>query len=248
MDKKKLVGYVTGLVCLLIFALLSYLAIISVSNGSTATIIGIFAALFGGLGFGSLWKPYTIGAVASQFLKNLSKGSQESSDSHDKQIQKKSNGSVQVMAHDQSNVSITVHSGKKKNTQNLPENTKSLQDEKKEILRKEKIVVDASNGYDYEFDLIRGDHVKAEIQSTSPIDIFFADEVNDDKWNRAVAFEYVDSNESVLETTIDYVAPKKGKWYVIIENNGEKPAIIKIQFYQEKSRSGFILGPFGEPQ
>jgi hypothetical protein len=232
MDKERQEGYVTGLVCLLIFALFAYFAIMSASNISTAAIMGIFATLFGGLGFGSLAKPDTVGAVASQFLKNLSKSSEEgSSDSHDSQTQKRSSG-VQVMAHDQSNVSITVHSGKKKNAQNLPEESENLQDERKETLRKETILVNSSDSYYYEFDLTKGDHLKGEIASTSPIDVFFVDEFNFDKWNRGRRyFEPENSNESVLETNIDYVAPKKGKWYVIIENNGRKSATVKAQLY-----------------
>jgi len=114
MDKKRKDGYVTGIGCLLIFALFAYFTIVSASNTSAAVIMGIFAALFGVLGFGSLAKPETIGAVASQFLENLSKNSEEkSSDSHDKQIQKKSSGSVQVMASD-SEVNINVLPRKQK--------------------------------------------------------------------------------------------------------------------------------------
>jgi hypothetical protein len=114
MDKKRQEGYVTGLGCLLIFALFAYFAIMSASNMSAAAIMGIFAALFGGLGFGSLAKPDIVGAVASQFLKNLSKSSEEgSSDSHNKQVQEKSNGSVQVMASD-SEVNINVLPREKK--------------------------------------------------------------------------------------------------------------------------------------
>ena len=105
MDKKRQEGYVTGLVCLLIFALFAYFAIMSASNMSATAIMGIFAALFGGLGFGSLAKPDTVGAVASQFLKNLSKSEEEGSDSHNKQIQKETSGSVQVMG-DEARVNV----------------------------------------------------------------------------------------------------------------------------------------------
>jgi biotin carboxyl carrier protein len=232
MDKKKQEGYVTGLVCLLIFALFAYFTVMSISNTSATVIMGIFTALFGGLGFGSLARPDTVGAVASQLLRNLSKSSEEaSSDSHDKQIQKRSSG-VQVMAHDQSSVSITVQSGKKKNAQNLPEESENLQDDEEVTLRKETIVVAPSDGYSYEFDLTRGDHVRGEITSTSVIDVLFADEPSFDKWsNGRKYFEPENSNDSILDTTFDYVAPRKGKWYVIIENNGRKSTTVKVHIY-----------------
>jgi hypothetical protein len=106
MDKKRKDGYVTGLVCLLLFSLFTYFTIISFSNSSAAIIMGIFATLFGGLGFGSLWKPESIGAIASQLLENLGK-SEEQSDSHDKQIQKESSG-IQAIADRGGQININV--------------------------------------------------------------------------------------------------------------------------------------------
>jgi hypothetical protein len=234
MDKKKQEGYLTGLVCLLIFAIFAYFTVMSISNTSAAVVMGIFTTLFGGLGFGSLAKPETVGAVASQLLKNLGKSSEEgSSDSHDSQIQKRTSGSVQVMAHDQAEVNITIHSGKKRKVQNLPEERETTQDEKEEAPLRERVVVAPSEGYSYQFEgLVKGDHVRGEIASTSPIDVFFMDEFNFDKWDRGRRyFEPEDSNNSVLETTIDYATPRKGKWYVIIENKGRKSATVKVHLY-----------------
>jgi hypothetical protein len=226
MDKKRQEGYVTALACLLIFALFAYFTIMSISNTPAAVVMGIFTALFGGLSFGSLAKPETVGAVASQFLKNLSKSSEEgSSDSHDKQIQKRTSGSVQVMASDEAQVHVNVSPIEKQQAHKSSE-------EEKEILRKETIVVSPSDGYSYEFDLMKGDHLKGEITSTSPIDVLFVDELSFDKWsNGRKYFEPEASNDSVLETSIDYVAPRKGKWYVIVENNGRKSATVKVQLY-----------------
>jgi hypothetical protein len=76
-----------------------------------------FTVFFGGLGVGSLWKPDSIGAIASQLLRNLAKSGEEESDSHNKQIQKKSSGSVQVMASDRAEVNINVPSVKKNQAQ-----------------------------------------------------------------------------------------------------------------------------------
>jgi hypothetical protein len=227
MHKKKRDGYVAGLACLLVFALLSYFAIVSASNPSTAVIMGIFAIFFGGLGFGSLWKPESVGAVVSQFLERLSESEEGSSDSHDKQIQKKSSG-VQVMAHDQSKVTISVTSGKQKQSQNYPA-------EEKEFLRKETICVTPSNGYSYEFELTRGDHLRGEIVSDNPMDIYFVDEINFDKWGKNRYFEPETCNEGVFETQIDYVTPRKGTWYLILENNGKASARVNVRLYVEEA-------------
>ncbi len=226
MDEKRKEGYVTGLLFLLIFGIFLPTSI-STGWNTTGQIFGIITAVFGVLGFGSLWKPDSIGAVASQLLKNLAKNTEEGSDSHDKQIQKKSSG-IQVMSHDQSNVKIIVHSGKKGQTENSPEE----EGEQKEILRKETIEVSPSASYYYEFEFSKGDNLKGEISSTSRIDVYFMDELNFDKWNRGRKyFEPEDSNEAVLETNIDYEVPKRGTWYMIIENNGRKSATVKVLLY-----------------
>ncbi len=88
MDEKRKDGYVTGLLFLRIFAIFLPTSI-STGWNTTGQIFGVITAIFGILGFGSLWKPDSIGAVASQLLKNLAKNTEEgSSDSHDEQIQK----------------------------------------------------------------------------------------------------------------------------------------------------------------
>jgi hypothetical protein len=223
MDKKRKDGYVTGLVCLIIFAIFLPTAI-NIGWNTSGQIFWVFTIVFGGLGVGSLWKPESIGAVVSQLLKNLAE-SEEKSDSHNKQIQKESSGSVQVMASDEAEVNINVPSAEKKQAEKPSA-------EEKEILRKETIVVSPSKGYSYEVELMKGEHLKGEISSNSCIDIYFVDEFNFDKWNRGKkSFDYEDSNEGILETNIDYVAPKKGKWYLIIENNGRKSATVKVRLY-----------------
>jgi hypothetical protein len=225
MDEKTKEGYVTGIGCLFLFSVFAYFAVMSASNMPAAALMGIFAALFGGLGFGSLAKPVTIGAVAAEFLKNLGKSSEEgSTDSHNIQIQKKSDGSVQVMTGDRAEVNINVPSGEKKQAEKPSA-------EEKEILRKETIVVSPSGGYYYEFEFMKGEYLKGEISSTSPIDIYFVDEFSFDKWNRDKSFDSEDSNEGILETNIDYLVPTKGTWYLIVENNGRKTATVKVQLY-----------------
>jgi len=97
MEKKKQEGRVTGIGCLVICALFAYFAIADISITSAAGLFGFFAALFGVLGSVSLWKPDTWGAYVAEYLKSLNRGSESGSDSHDKQIQKETSGSVQVM-------------------------------------------------------------------------------------------------------------------------------------------------------
>lgn len=103
--------------------------------------------------------------------------------------------------------------------------------EKKDALREETILASPNGDYFYEFELAKDDHLKGEIVSTERIDIYFVDSINFDKWDRGVRFDCEDCNEAVLETKIDYLVPKKGTWYMLIENNGRKIAKVKVHLY-----------------
>jgi len=111
MQEKTRNGYVTGLVCLLIFFLFLIFAFNNEFNLS-GQIIWVITIFFGALGFGSLWKPDSIGEIATQILKNLSESGEDTSDSHNIQIQEKSSGAVQAMATQGASVTINVDSKK----------------------------------------------------------------------------------------------------------------------------------------
>lgn len=102
-------GYVTGIVCLLGFSIFLLLAINNEFNLS-GQILWVITIFLGALGVGSLWKPESIGQVATQILENLSKSGEDTSDSHNIQIQKNSSGAVQAMATQGASVTINVDS------------------------------------------------------------------------------------------------------------------------------------------
>jgi len=109
MEDKRKNGYVTGIVCLLIFSIFLIFAINNEFNMS-GQIIWAITIFFGGLGFGSLWKPDSIGQIATQILKNFSESGEDTSDSHNIQIQEKSSGAVQAMATQGASLTINVNS------------------------------------------------------------------------------------------------------------------------------------------
>jgi len=103
--------------------------------------------------------------------------------------------------------------------------------EEKEILREETIRVSPQDAYYYVFELKRGEILKGEISSDSHIDIYFVNNINFKKWDKKRTFNSEYGNESVLKTKIDYEVPKGGTWYLLIENNGRKTAIVKAFLY-----------------
>lgn len=139
------------------------------------------------------------------------------------------------MAHDQSNVSIQVHSNEGKNEEKDKNDSGKGE---REILRKETIIIPSMGGYHYEFeDFKKGDHLKGEITSSQCINIYFVDSLNFDKWDEAKDFDSENCHENILEASVDYVVPRKGKWYIIIQNDGAKSSKVKLQFYVD-SKNG----------
>ena len=128
-----------------------------------------------------------------------------------------------VMAHVE-NVNVNVVSGKKKQEQNS-------QEEEKSFLKKETISIRPSENYYYDLELTRGDHLRGEIFSNCPIDLYFVDEDNFEKWNKHRYLDPENCNKGVFETHLDYEVRRKGTWYLLIENNGRKSARVKILLY-----------------
>jgi len=107
--------------------------------------------------------------------------------------------------------------------------------EEKEILREETIRVNPKDAYYYELELKRAGVLKGEISSDSHIDIYFVNSTNFKKWDKNRTFYHEYCNESVLETKIDYEVPRSGTWYLLMENNGRKTAIVKVYLYLSDS-------------
>jgi hypothetical protein len=103
--------------------------------------------------------------------------------------------------------------------------------EEKVILSDETIRVGRDFDQYLDFELGRGDNLKGEISSDSPINIYFVDNANFKKWSKDRNFDYEYCSESVLETKIDYEVPKKGVRYLLLESDGRKSALVKIYLY-----------------
>ena len=80
----------------------------------------------------------------------------------------------------------------------------------------------------YEFELIQGENLKGVISSSSHIDIYLVTNTSFSKWMIGETFEQECCNESVIEAKIEFLAPKEGTWYLIIENNGTKTSKVEV--------------------
>ena len=110
-----------------------------------------------------------------------------------------------------------------------------IETEEKEVFKDETIRASPDHAYYYEFELERDDILKGEISSTSHLDIYFVNKTNFKKWDKERDFNSECSNESVLKTKINYEAPRSGTWYLLMENNGRKTAIVKVYLYLSDS-------------
>ena len=81
----------------------------------------------------------------------------------------------------------------------------------------------------YEFELIKDESLNGVISSTSSIDVYLVDSANFSKWMISNTFDFECCNESVLVAKIDYLAPREGTWYLLIENNGKEKAKVEVR-------------------
>lgn len=83
----------------------------------------------------------------------------------------------------------------------------------------------------YELDLDEKDEVKGEISSDEAINIYFLTRRNFTRFEKNKEFSYEYGTESVLRTKIDFTPSRSGRWYVVIENEGEEQAIVDIYLF-----------------
>jgi hypothetical protein len=115
MDKEREKVYGIGALFIVFCIILSVFTgnqLISMGWGYSSAIFLVISGTCGVFGVGSLLKPDSFGAVILRLIESYGEG-QEKSDSHNKQIQKETSGSVQVMG-DRPNININVPETKKK--------------------------------------------------------------------------------------------------------------------------------------
>ena len=77
----------------------------------------------------------------------------------------------------------------------------------------------------------KGNPLKGQIKSTYPVDVYFLDEKNFEKWNKEKNHDCEGCYESVLNAEIKFDVPKDGTWFVTIENNGRRTAKTRVMLY-----------------
>ena len=81
---------------------------------------------------------------------------------------------------------------------------------------------------EYDFRLVRGDKVEGKIVSDKPVDVWFLDEKNFDRFLEEKRIEVEDEIMSIYEAKIDFKATRKGLWFVVIEHPHKASAKVKV--------------------
>jgi len=83
----------------------------------------------------------------------------------------------------------------------------------------------------YEIELEEGENLKGEVKADGPINVFLLTKRNLTKFEKDEEFWYEHGDEEVTRTTIDFEAPKDGKWFLVVKNIGEETVSADIRAY-----------------
>ena len=81
------------------------------------------------------------------------------------------------------------------------------------------------------FELERGQFLQGEISSDSLLDIYFMNLTNFRKWEKDRTFSYEWGTEQVCKTTINCEVPRKGTWFLTIDNIKIKNAKVEVELF-----------------
>jgi hypothetical protein len=230
MNRKQKDGYIAGSGFVIAFFIFLAFAI-SIGwkdlSGQAFSIITVFCGI---IGFGSLWKPETVGSIAVQILEKFSDNEEKPTQIR-KQTQKNKFSGNQVMTGNQSNITI-IQTTKEKN-----ENNTKSQDELM-LLREARIIAPKKN-HVYEIgDFDEGDNLIGELTSTCPITISLMHLGRYHAWEKGEPTDSTNCTsckEEILETDLYYVIPFDGSWYIVIENKGKEPATVRVRLSHKPS-------------
>jgi len=92
-------------------------------------------------------------------------------------------------------------------------------------------VIDEDDYVTYEIELEEGENLKGEVKADGPINVFLLTKRNLTNFENDEEFWYEDGDEEVTRTTIDFEAPKNGKWFLVVENIGEEAITADIRLH-----------------
>jgi hypothetical protein len=101
----------------------------------------------------------------------------------------------------------------------------------KQIVANETLSIKKKEFQQYIVRLKRGETLRGEIHSDAPINIYFMDESNFGKYIGDKRFYPEDGKDDFWEGSIEYSAPRKDVWFLVLENEGKESVKVKVYLY-----------------
>jgi len=103
------------------------------------------------------------------------------------------------------------------------------------IVNKE-IVLNAEDYETFTLDLEKDEHLFGEISSEEPINVFVMSRYALNKFENDEEFSYEDcgGGEGIRKTRIDFTPAKAGRWFLVVENEDDEEASVKVSLSVEK--------------
>lgn len=115
-------------------------------------------------------------------------------------------------------------------TRTLPQATALTEPtSQRKIAVEETTVLDTEEYLSYEFDLTKDEELDGNVSSDEMISFYFLSRYGLSKFENDKEFSYEYGSEGVLKAKINFIPPRAGKWYLVIENEEENRATVTIR-------------------
>jgi len=101
----------------------------------------------------------------------------------------------------------------------------------KQVVANETISIKKKEFQQYIVMLKRDDTLNGEIKADGPINIYFMDGLNFDRYFKGKRFDSEYGSEDFWEGLIEYSVPRKDEWSLILENKGKESIKVKVYLY-----------------
>lgn len=90
---------------------------------------------------------------------------------------------------------------------------------------------------EYPIELKKGELLRGEVKADGPVNVYLLTKYTLNRFKEEDDYEpgYVDGDEGVLRTTINFTAPSDGTWFLVVENAAKDTVQVDVKLAASRS-------------